>query len=125
MDHLRSDVAGMRAAAATTCRNICIEDDAYRKQFVDCDGIGLLVAQLGATPDPALNWADVQLEAILNIEDMLEQEDGTVIVAYAKKALVAGADVKLRKLVTDEDDEVRGAAEEVLSALAKVANGGR
>eukprot|EP00913_Durusdinium_trenchii_P006699 g6296.t1 len=58
-----SSVAGERAAAATTLRNICVEDDKYREAFVKLGGIQALVNQLDTKPDPALNHADVQLEA--------------------------------------------------------------
>lgn len=120
LKHLDSEVAGMRAAAATTLRNVCMESDDFRQKFVDLGGIRGLVQQLSVAPDPALNQADVQLESILNLEDVIEREDGSVIEAYARQALAAGAEAKLRQLTKSVDEEVRGAAEEVLEALARV-----
>jgi len=38
-------------------------------------------------PDPALNNADVQLEAVLNLQDLLEDEEGSIIEEYVKKAV--------------------------------------
>merc|ERR1719291_688036 len=101
-----------------------MESDDYRARFVELGGIPKLVQQLGAAPDPSLNWADVQLEAVLNLQDIIENEDGTVIGAFARKAQSAGAEERLRKLRSSEDDEVRGAAEEVLISLEKVRDGG-
>mmetsp|Transcript_74978 Transcript_74978/g.242445 ORF Transcript_74978/g.242445 Transcript_74978/m.242445 type:complete len:301 (+) Transcript_74978:68-970(+) len=120
MKHVDSPVAGMRAAAATTLRNICMENDEYRRKFVQLGGIAGLVGQLSTSPDPALNHADVQLEAVLNLQDLIEYEDGGVIEEYALEAVKAGAEAKLKALAQAEDEEVRGSAEEVLASLAKV-----
>lgn len=107
----------MRAAAATTLRNICMEDEKYRHKFVDLGGIKALVNQLSTVPDPSLNHADVQLEAVLNLQDMIETEDGNTIPEYANLALEAGAEPKLQELLKADDEEVRTSAQEVLVAL--------
>jgi len=120
LKHVDSPVAGMRAAAATTLRNICMEDNEYRKKFVDLGGIDGLVKQLATEPDPALNHADVQLESVLNLQDLIESEDGTLINEYAQKAIDAGAEAKLQELTKAEDQEVSSSAEEVLESLSKV-----
>ncbi|CAE7876446.1 unnamed protein product [Symbiodinium sp. KB8] len=112
-----SKIAGERAAAATTLRNICMEDDVYRKKFVELGGIQALVNQLDTPPDPALNHADVQLEAVLNLQDMVETEDGETITEYAKLAIKAGAIDKLQALTKADDEEVRTSALEVYEAL--------
>lgn len=126
MKHVGSPVAGMRAAAATTLRNICMENDTYRKKFVDLGGINGLVAQLDPKVDPALNHADVQLEAILNLQDIIEEEDDgqnepRVIEAYARLAIAAGAMEKLTELLKVDDEEVSSSAREVLEVLQTVA----
>merc|ERR1712061_573885 len=97
-----------------------MEADEYRKEFVAMDGLKGLVGQLASSPDPSLNHADVQLEAILNLQDMIETEDGSVIDEYAKAAIHAGAIDKLKKLCATDDEEVRSSANEVLASLAKV-----
>ena len=112
-----SSVAGERAAAATTLRNICVEDDKYRKSFVELGGIKALVSQLDTKPDPALNHADVQLEAVLNLQDMVETDDGQTIPEYASLAVKAGAIPKLQALEKSDDEEVRTSATEVLESL--------
>jgi len=119
MKHVDSSVAGMRAAAATTLRNICMEKDEYRRRFVQLGGLAGLVAQLSSSPDPALNLADVQLEAVLNLQDLLEDEERGIIEEYAREALRAGAEAKLKELTKAEDEEVRASAEEVLESLAR------
>lgn len=112
-----SKVAGERAAAATTLRNICVEDDKYRQSFVQLGGIQALVNQLDTKPDPSLNHADVQLEAVLNLQDMVETDDGQTIAEYATLAVKAGAIPKLQELEKSEDEEVRTSATEVLESL--------
>lgn len=118
LTHLDSRVAGMRAAAATTLRNLCMESDEYRKKFADLGGIKGLVGQLQTTPDPSLNHADVQLEAVLNLHDIILDENDNVIKEYAQLAIKAGAEEKLRKLMKADDEEVQSSAEEVLQSLA-------
>merc|ERR1719433_1670115 len=122
MKHVDSPVAGMRAAAATTLRNLCMVNDDYRKKFVQLGGLIGLVGQLSTSPDPSLNHADVQLEAVLNLQDLIEDEDGGVIEEYALEAIKAGAEAKLENLMQADDEEVRTSAEEVLTSLANVKN---
>eukprot|EP00933_Yihiella_yeosuensis_P006182 TRINITY_DN110862_c0_g1_i1.p1 TRINITY_DN110862_c0_g1~~TRINITY_DN110862_c0_g1_i1.p1 ORF type:complete len:305 (+),score=104.97 TRINITY_DN110862_c0_g1_i1:101-1015(+) len=125
LKHVDSPVAGMRAAAATTLRNICMEKDEYRQKFVEAGGIKALVDQLASSPDPSLNHADVQLEAVLNLQDMIETEDGATITEYAKLAAEAGAEANLKALMKAEDEEVKTSAEEVLLAIQKAAGTGK
>lgn len=119
-----STVAGKRAAAATTLRNICIDSEDRRKVCVEGGGMIGLVNQLNAVPDPALNHSDVQLEAILNLQDMVEADDGTLMVEFAQEAVNAGAVAALKRLCHADDEEVRSAAADVLSSFAKLSNGG-
>jgi len=118
LQHLDSSVAGMRAAAATTLRNICMESDEYRRKFADLGGIKGLVGQLQTNPDPALNHADVQLEAVLNLQDIILDEEENVIAEFAQLAIEAGAEEKLRKLMKADDEEVRSSAQEVLESIS-------
>lgn len=118
--HLDSQVAGMRAAAATTLRNICMVDQEYRAHLVRLGGISGLVSQLSVPPDPALHHADVQLEAVLNLQDMLELENGDLIEEYALRAVDEGAIPKLTSLSQEDDEEVRSSAFELLQSLEKL-----
>jgi len=120
LKHLTSKIAGMRAAAATTMRNMCVEKEQYRKEFVEHGGIKGLVEQLAADPDPSLNHTDVQLEAVLNLQDVIEHSDESgLILEYAMQAVDAGAEERLKKLLLSEDAEVKGSAEEVLNSLVQ------
>lgn len=113
-----SPVAGMRAAAALTLRNTCMEKEEFRKEFVKLGGIKALVNQLSSAPDPSLKQADVQLEAILNLQDLVEDPNTeNVIEEYAKQARDMGAIAKLKKLAEVEDEEVSSAATELIEFL--------
>lgn len=119
LQHINSPLVGMRAAAATTLRNVCMEKEEYRTEFVGLGGMDGLVRQLdvGPSSDPALPHADVQLEAILNLQDMIEDQDGNLIEQYAQKARDADAVALLQKLLQSDDEEVRASAAEVLELL--------
>lgn len=119
LGHLDSTVAGMRAAAATTLRNICVEKDEYRAHFAKLGGIAGLVGQLSTPPDASLHHADVQLEAVLNLQDIIETADGDLIEEYALDAVNAGAEEKLKEMTNVEDEEVRSSAVELLACLEK------
>jgi len=121
LKHLDAEKGGMRAAAATTLRNICVENVQYRAEFARLGGVEGLVRQLNTSPDPALNHADVQLEAVLNLQDIIEDDSGAVIPEYATAACRAGALDKLNRLMKAEpqDEEVRSSAEEVINSLQK------
>jgi len=127
-DHCKSTVAGMKAAAATTLRNICMENDKYREEFaVQLDGIKDLVAQLAAPKDDSLNHADVLLEAVLNLQDIIEtgDDDGALVPRYAELALKAGAEKELQALTKNEDEEVATSAKEVLDSLQDFKQSGK
>ena len=64
-----------------------------------------------------MNHADVQLEAVLNLQDMVETDDGQTIPEYASLAVKAGAIPKLQALEKSDDEEVRTSATEVLESL--------
>lgn len=120
LPHLNSKVDGMRAATASTLRNIFVEGEEYRKEFVDLGGIKGLIRQLEWNPpkagDPPPNL-DMQLEAVLNLQDLIEDDHGNVIQAYATAATQAGAPDLLKKLLKCEDLEVQNAVKDVLTAL--------
>jgi hypothetical protein len=119
LQHIGSPPRGKRAAAATTLRNICMEKDEYRAEFVGLGGLDGLVEQLSCDPayDSALPDVDMQLEAILNLQDLIEDLDGTAIDSYVRKARDAGAVKLLQQLVLSESEEVRISATEVLTLL--------
>lgn len=118
MRHLDSPVAGMRVATSTTLRNISVVNEACRKQFVRLGGLGAIVSQLSQTPHPSLSHVDVQLESVLNLQDIIEDEDGNVIPEFGREAQELGAEAKLTLLLEAADEEVRATAQELLDVLA-------
>lgn len=120
VQQLNSPVGGMRTAAGTALRSMCLTQDEYRREFAKLGGIPLLVRQLSAPPDPALKHADVQLEAILNLQDVIEDMSGVVIEQFALQALDAGVQEKLLCLTASPDAEVQAAAQEVLGSLSSI-----
>lgn len=125
MPHLDSEVAGMRAAAATSLHSIFMKSDAIKAEFVKLGGIGALVRQLDAVmahKNPDVEHANELLEAVLNLHDAIENSDGAVVEKYALEAIDAGAPGKLEALLQEtEDEDVLDHAEEVLSELDEVA----
>jgi hypothetical protein len=119
LQHVGSPPAGKRAAAATTLRNICMEKEEYRAEFVGLGGLDGLVQQLNVSKkcDPALPHVDMQLEAILNLQDLIEDQDGNAIDSYVQKARDAGAVKPLQQLALSKNEEVGASAKEVLTLL--------
>eukprot|EP00927_Polykrikos_kofoidii_P068475 TRINITY_DN63838_c0_g1_i1.p1 TRINITY_DN63838_c0_g1~~TRINITY_DN63838_c0_g1_i1.p1 ORF type:complete len:328 (-),score=67.25 TRINITY_DN63838_c0_g1_i1:123-1106(-) len=115
-----ASVACMRAATLTTLRNICMENDDYRTKFVELGGLMGLVNQIGCSARDLPNLADVQLEAVLNLQDMLEADDGSLVTEYAMIVIDADVEQRLESLLPTEDEELRGCVKEVLAALATV-----
>lgn len=117
---LRSPVGGLRGAAASTLRNIYLGSDEYRKAFVDLGGVEGLVMHLDSPSVPSLSHADVQFEAVCNLEDLIEDHDGNLIPEYAECAANFGAKEKLERLRDSEDEDVKISAEKVWSQLQLV-----
>lgn len=121
---LRSPVGGLRGAAASTLRNIYLINDNCRKAFVSLGGVEVLVKHLdfGNDDDDAfLNQADVQYEAVCNLEDLIEDDDGNIIQEYARCVVSFGARDKLEKLRGSEDEDLKASAEKVYNQLEVVA----
>lgn len=125
LKQLDSPICGMRSVAATTLRNVCMDNEESREKFMNLGGMYGLVQQLDPLPDPTLDQSDVELEAIMNFQDFIEDVEGRVITKYARLAIEAGAEEKLRNLTHSSDEEVVSTAEESLSALATVRAGER
>merc|ERR1712032_1478540 len=113
----------MRGAAASTLLHICTESEEYCEAFVEIGGLKGLVNQLDFPSDPSLHnprmMPDLMLEAVWNLEDVIGP-DGKLIERYAKLATEEGAVEKLERLRGIGNDEVKGAADKVLAALARV-----
>merc|ERR1712050_599711 len=114
--HLASPVAGMRAAAATTLRNLYVERADCRKNFVELGGVKGLVTHLVTLEEASElpSQADAQLEALLNLQDVIDDGtcfDSEIITLAVRQAINAGAVKKLEAFMEVEDADVRGTAQ--------------
>lgn len=107
---LAAPIEGMRAASASILRCLFVENDAYRREFVELGGIRALVELLDSCPS-------AQLDAVLNLQDLIEDSSGCVLREYAEAALRAGVEPKLTALCREEDEDVRSSAQAVLVGL--------
>lgn len=120
-----SPLAGMRGALASTVRNMCMESEEYCETFTRLGGIRGFVNQLDVVSDPYVasdpfvDCADLALEAVCNLEDVMTDKSGKPIKEYAKLANEQGACEKLERLRSVDDQEVSVAAEKVLACLAQ------
>merc|ERR1712194_371855 len=121
MQLLESNQVGTQAAASTCLRNIFTAREAFRQEFVELGGIEKMVGQLLAEKDPTLNNEDVQMEAMMNFQDLLEDAQGEFITEYVTKAVQLGALEKLAKLKENtEEIEVAKEADELIAKLSNV-----
>lgn len=120
--HLDSPVGGLRGAAASTLRHICLESQEYCEAFMSLGGMKGFVNQL----DPLSDHSEMldphlsMLEAVWNLEDVTTDHQGNLIERYAKLAAEQGAIEKLARLKKVGEEEVSSAADKVLTALTKV-----
>lgn len=112
--HLSSEEQGMRAAAASTLRNLYVESSAAKAQFLQLGGVAPLIQDLTSEAN-----ADLVLETLLNIEDLLDPDLPDPKVAEA--LLAAGATAALQHCAKGPDADVRANAAELLEKL-QVAN---
>lgn len=110
-------VSGMRSAVSTCLRDMMVENMEARLEFVKLGGTKGMVTQLTAEPDPSLNKADVQLEAVLNLQDFVEDSDGNIIPEIAAEVVRCGGKEALQKLLATDDADVKESVEEVLISL--------
>jgi len=121
---LGSPLAAMRGAAASTLRNICMESEEYCKTFTRLGGIRGFVNQLDSVSDPkavapCVDSAELALEAVWNLEEIMTDVNGVPIRGYAKLAAQEGALEKLQRLHSLDDMEVSMAVERVVPLLTQ------
>lgn len=114
---LDAPIPGMRCAVATSTRDMMMENMEARLKFMSLGGTRGLVKQLNAPSDPSLNKHDVQLEAVLNIQDFIEDDAGNLIPDIAREVVKCGGKEELQRLLASDDQEVRESVEEVLQEL--------
>jgi len=118
--HLESPTAGLRAVVANMIHDMCMASSVYRDECVRLGGLPGIVRQLNSPPDAALDNVQVQLESILTLEDLIMDENDSLIAENARKAISAGAEGALEHLVDMEDEDVYNAASMVLGKLASL-----
>lgn len=118
--------ASMRGAVASTLKNICTESEEYCENFMRLGGIRGFVSQLDVVvcdpyvaSDPYVDSADLALEAVWNLEEVMTDKGGKPIARYAQLAMEEGAVEKLERLSNHEDQEVSVAASKVLAVLTQ------
>jgi len=120
IEQLGSSFAGLRGAAASTLKNICVESQEHCEEFMRLGGLKGFVNLLDLVSDPLMDHADLMLEAVWNLDEVTKDQTGRTIEQYAKLANEQGALEKLEKVRGIDDDEVSGAAATVLAALSQV-----
>lgn len=117
-------VAGLRGAAASILRNICLESLDYRAQLADLGGMARFVKQLEllqAENGPPGAGHDLCLEALWNLEDMTLDSDGNPLERYTRLAIEAGAIQRIESLREVKSDEVQETVEKLLLMLGDAA----
>mmetsp|Transcript_9371 Transcript_9371/g.20668 ORF Transcript_9371/g.20668 Transcript_9371/m.20668 type:complete len:385 (+) Transcript_9371:536-1690(+) len=120
IEQLDAPLPGLRGAAASTLRHICIEDERYGRAFVELGGIKGFVNLLEPVSESQFDPQRSMLEAVWNLEDVLTDPDGQLVEQFARCALEAGAKSRLEKLLSVKDEEVSSAAEKVLVVLTSL-----
>uniref|UniRef100_A0A0G4I3K8 Nucleotide exchange factor Fes1 domain-containing protein n=1 Tax=Chromera velia CCMP2878 TaxID=1169474 RepID=A0A0G4I3K8_9ALVE len=118
--HLKSQKEGMRAATASTLRNLYVISQEARKEFASSKGLVDFLKLLDFAPpkkgaEP--NW-DTQFEALFNLEDLMTMDD-EVVPEIASLIKGAGVIPKLEKLSGDAcpDEEVKELAQAIMGRL--------
>lgn len=97
---LKHPVAGLRGAAASCLRNMCVESEECHEHLASLGGIQVLVGQLDCSELDVKkdHDHDLLLEAVWNLEDLIVHQDGHPLDRFCHLAVEAGAVEKLQKL---------------------------
>lgn len=117
MRHLAAPVPGLRGAAASTLRHVCVADEAFCEEFVSLGGLQGIVEQL----DASLDHDELLLEVVWNLEDFTHDRFGHPTERYAALAVLHGAADRLESLQAVESEEVRAAADKLRASLLQAA----
>ncbi|CEM00006.1 unnamed protein product [Vitrella brassicaformis CCMP3155] len=116
--HLRSPIEGMRAATASTLRNVYSQSCECRNAFVRMGGVQPLVELLdchSVGADGESNW-DTQFETLPNLEDLVVV-DGEAVPELLEAVKRAGAEARVRALCDCEDKEVAELAQAMIKRV--------
>lgn len=112
--HLNAPIQGMRGAVASTLRNMYVLGPEAKDEFLKLGGLNRLVEQLKLDKDNS----DICLEAILNIDDLIEDDDANVDTKMIEELKKLGVKNVLQTVLqTQMDPEVQAQASELLEKL--------
>lgn len=110
-------VGGLRSMAGTTLRNICAEDEVHRQSFVEFGGLEMLVNQINGNLQMSLHRAELNVEAMLNVHDFLEDESGALIQKNGRICVERGVVPRLQGLLSSKDMDLRCVEGDLLALL--------
>jgi len=116
LKHKDSQISEARQLVANTLRNIFVEDDDYREEFVEKGGISFYIKQLNAAAG-ASDDTEAQLDAVLNLLDLLEDDKQQVIPEYVDDVKKAGVESKLQSMLHTDEDELKDSIEDLLEVI--------
>ena len=104
----------MRGAVASTLRNMYVLGPEAKDEFLKLGGLNRLVEQLKLDKDNS----DICLEAILNIDDLIGDDDANVNTKMIEELKKLGVKNVLQTVLqTQMDPEVQAQASELLEKL--------
>eukprot|EP00927_Polykrikos_kofoidii_P001956 TRINITY_DN10758_c0_g1_i1.p1 TRINITY_DN10758_c0_g1~~TRINITY_DN10758_c0_g1_i1.p1 ORF type:complete len:316 (-),score=58.69 TRINITY_DN10758_c0_g1_i1:288-1235(-) len=113
----------MRALVSTTILNMCMEDDKVRQKFMELDGFAILARQLSSVPEDAPHRANVLLEIVVDILDLIEADIAsnsavsTLNDECAAAFSQAGGEKELLALLSFADGDLHSTIQELLYVL--------
>jgi len=115
---LQHTLPGLRGAAASCLRNMCVDSSECHQCMAELGGISALVGQLDFPLQVGNDHDhDLMLEAVWNLEDMVVDTDGGALEGPVRLAVEAGAVDKLQKLRQAASGELIGALDKLLLTL--------
>jgi len=118
MNHVDSPLLEARMLVANIFRRIFVWDHGYRDEFVKKGGISFFVKQiLSAAEMP--DMPNVQLDAVLNMLDLLQDHDGQAIPELVLQVRNAGIEADIRVMQTDSDDDLNQSVLELLEIISE------
>ncbi|CXI26223.1 armadillo-domain containing rhoptry protein, putative [Plasmodium berghei] len=113
---MKSNIDGMKAACAQTCRNIFVLDKNYKKEFLKLGGITQLVnlLELSSTDDSQPLYT--QLEAIYHLEDFI-LNDGDEVPQFLEAVKKSNAIKNLKALQQCPEQDLAEASNVLLLRL--------
>lgn len=116
MQRRNSPLAHERWCIAATLRDIIIEGDEHRDEFVMRGGIGFFLKQTMRAADITDN-SHYQFEAVANLLDLLEDHDGKAIPEYVSQVKRSGIQTKLFEMLKTRHADVKYCIKALLLVL--------